>query len=101
MPFEFTPAQRAALSTRLMVQDPRTLGLTPAQLARVRADMERRVQGIPLGDLLALEAMYHLADQGNVVAQDVIDQMIAHYDLDPRRFRYETTGLAEAVERTG
>lgn len=78
MPFELTPAQRRAFATRLMVQAP---DLTPVQLARVQRDMERKVNGIPAGDLVALESMMLLADQGNKVAALMVEKLREHHGL--------------------
>lgn len=86
-PWVLTEQQRrAVIRDRMLVQAP---DLTPAQLRRVHAEMERRINGIPLGDLLVLESMIALADQGNVAAQWMIEDLAEHYDLDPRRYRFE------------
>lgn len=67
MPFHFTPAQRAALSTRLIVQPPTTQAQVErhADIARQR----RRIEGLPIDVLEALEALRLLAEQGNKVAE--------------------------------
>lgn len=81
MPLELTEAQRLAMSNRLMVQAPT---LEPAALARVQRQMLKRIQGIPAGDLLALEAMRVLAEQGNKVAAFAYQRGLIQLGIDPR-----------------
>jgi hypothetical protein len=50
--------------------------MTPVQLARMRAELDRKIGGIAAGDLVRLEALHLLAEQGNVVAQDLYDMSL-------------------------
>ena len=81
MPLELTPAQRKALSTRLMVQAP---NLPPAELARVQRSLERRIEGIKAGDLLVVESLRLLAEQGNRIAADLYREALDHFGIDPK-----------------
>lgn len=79
MPLELTEKQRRALSTRLMVQAPR--GLSASQIANVRRDMDRVVNGLPGDVFMALDMLRLLADQGNVLAADLFDQEVEKLGL--------------------
>jgi hypothetical protein len=68
-PFRFTEAQRRALSTTTMLQKP------PSAEARDQflQLLERRktIEGIPTDVLFTLEAVRQLAEQGNMVAEQL------------------------------
>lgn len=70
--FRLTEAQRRALSTRLMLQNPRP-DMTAKQMAAIRADLDSRVRGLPTGAFMALDSLRLLAEQGNIVARDLFD----------------------------
>lgn len=71
MPLELKEHQRRAFSTRLMLQLPPTA--SPREIARVRADMDRVIHGLPGDVFMALDALRLLADQGNTIAADLFD----------------------------
>lgn len=84
MPFTLTEEQRRALSTRLMPQPP--LDVPPVELARMRAAMRRRIEGIEAGDLVRLEALLLLAEQGNELAKRLYTASCEHFDITPRSY---------------
>lgn len=79
MPLELPEHARRAFSTRLMVQAPE--GLTTKQLANVRRDLDRTVEGMPGDVFMALDALRYLADAGNEVAKALFDSECAKLGL--------------------
>jgi hypothetical protein len=69
VPFHFTEEQRQALSSRLIVQPPPSAAAVErhADIARQR----KRIEGLPIDVLEALEALRLLAEQGNLVAREL------------------------------
>lgn len=67
MPFHFTPEQRAALSTRFIVQPPPSMDAVAAHA--YLAKQRRTIEGIPIDVLECLEAIRLLAEQGNIAAE--------------------------------
>ena len=63
--------QRRMLATRIMLQAPK--GLTPKQIANVARDLDSRIQGLPPGAFMALDALRLLAEQGNGFAEDLLE----------------------------
>lgn len=62
---------RLAFSSRLMLQAPR--GLTAQQINNVRRDLDSRIDGLPPGAFMALDALRLLADAGNEIAAEIFD----------------------------
>lgn len=86
MPLDFTEQQRRQLSTRLMAQAPRDL--SPAQVAAVRKDLDRRVKGLPPDVFMALDALRLLAEQGNTVARDLFMDESDRLGLTQRSYSF-------------
>lgn len=86
MPLELKEHQRRLIANRLMLQLPN--GVSPREVARVRADLDRRVQGMPGDVFMALDAIRLLADQGNAVAKDLFDSECAKLGLTRPMFSY-------------
>lgn len=68
-PFRLTEAQRKRLSDTLMLQKPpdEQSMATFAELVR----RQKRLSSLPIDVLFTLEALRLLADQGNIVAQEL------------------------------
>ena len=73
MPFELTPEQARAFSTRLMPVTPASLGLSERQRREIQRELDNRIKGLPPGAFMALDALRLLADQGNVTAAYLFD----------------------------
>jgi hypothetical protein len=71
LPLELSEQHRRQLSTRLMLQLP--ADASAREVARVRADLDRVVMGLPGDVFMALDALRLLADQGNEIAKDLFD----------------------------
>jgi len=85
MPLTLTEAQRRALSTRIMLQMPREVGRDDAKfIARL---VEKTLNGIPGDVLFTLDAIRLLADQGNVVAQELFEMEIERLGFTTKSFR--------------
>ena len=74
-----TEQQRKQLSTRLMLQAPKDL--SPRQIKAIADDLDRRVVGLPPGAFMALDALRLLADDGNRVADTMLDHEIERLGL--------------------
>jgi hypothetical protein len=78
-PLVLTEPQRRAMATRVMVQGPTT---SIPELARSR----RRIEGLPVDVLFALEALALLAEQGNDIAKKILADERVKLGIDRRSF---------------
>lgn len=69
--FVLPEVARQAFSSRLMLQAP--ANLTHRQIAAIARDLDSRIDGLPPGAFMALDALRLLADDGNLVARDLFD----------------------------
>jgi len=70
--FYLTPHQRAHLQTRLMLQGP--ANATPTEIAAHQRTIEGFLNGLPGDVLFTLDSLRLLADQGNEVAEYLLDR---------------------------
>lgn len=77
---------RRQLSTKLMLQLPKDA--SPREIARVRRDLDRAVDGLPGDVFMALDALRLLADQGSPLAKLLFDRESERLGLTRPMFSY-------------
>jgi hypothetical protein len=83
--FYLTPHQRAHLATRLMLKGP--ANATPEEIAAHRRSIDGFLNGLPGDILFALDSLRLLADQGNRVAEYLLDRETERLGLTrPKHF---------------